>query len=113
LFTDEHSSYQRIGKQFAGGHHTTNHRKGEYARRGAHSNTVEGFFSLFKRGLNGIYHNVSRKHLHRYLCEFEFRYNHRYMDDGDRTNAAIKASEGKRLTYEQSKASEEAYGTQA
>ena len=57
-----------------------------------HSNTVEGFFSLLKRGLNGIYHNVSKEHLRRYLCEFEFRYNHRHMDDGERTRAVIQAS---------------------
>jgi len=112
LFTDELMGYRRIGKKFAGGHHTTTHSKGEYVRGDAHSNTVEGFFSTVKRGLNGIYHAVSKEHLHRYLCEFEFRYNHRYMDDGDRTCAAIKASEGKRLTYEKSKASQEAYGAE-
>lgn len=111
LYTDEHLSYGRVGKQFAGGHHTTKHSKGEYARGHVHSNTVEGFFSTVKRGLNGIYHAVSREHLHRYLCEFEFRYNHRHIDDGERTRAAILSSEGKRLTYEESKASEEAYGT--
>ena len=113
LYTDELMSYRRIGKQFVGGHHTTKHMAGEYARGDAHSNTAEGFFSLVKRGLNGIYHAVSKEHLHRYLCEFEFRYNHRYIDDGERIAAVIQASEGKRLTYEQSKASEEAYGTEA
>ena len=113
LYTDELTSYRRVGKEFVGGHHTTKHSKHEYARGDAHSNTVEGFFSIVKRGLNGIYHAVSKEHLHRYLCEFEFRYNHRHMDDGDRTCAAIKASEGKRLTYENSKASQEAYGTDA
>jgi len=113
LYTDEHKSYRRIGRRFAGGHHTTTHSKGEYARGDVHSNTVEGFFSTVKRGLNGIYHAVSKEHLHRYLCEFEFRYNHRHMDDGDRTRAAILASEGKRLTYEKSKATQEAYGTEA
>jgi transposase-like protein len=113
LFTDELIGYRRVGKEFAGGHFTTTHSKREYVRGDAHSNTVEGFFSTVKRGLNGIYHAVSKEHLHRYLCEFEFRYNHRNMDDGDRTHAVIKASEGKRLTYEESKASEEAYGTEA
>lgn len=113
LYTDELTSYRRVGRKFAGGHHTTKHSKGEYARGDVHSNTVEGFFSLLKRGLNGIYHAVSKEHLHRYLCEFEFRYNHRDLDDGDRTRAIIQASEGKRLTYEQSKATQEAYGTEA
>ena len=113
LYTDEHQSYRRVGRHFSGGHHTTMHSAGEYARGDVHSNTVEGFFSIVKRGLNGIYHAVSKEHLHRYLCEFEFRYNHRHMDDGDRTRAAILASEGKRLTYENSKATQEAYGTEA
>lgn len=89
------------------------HSKGEYVRGEAHSNTVEGFFSLVKRGLNGIYHAVSKEHLHRYLAEFEFRYTHRNLDDGDRTRMAIQASEGKRLTYEKSKSTQEAYGTDA
>ena len=113
LFTDELWSYRKVGKEFAGGHHMTKHSAHEYARGEVHSNTVEGFFSTVKRGLNGIYHAVSKEHLHRYLCEFEFRYNHRYMDDGDRTRAAIQSSEGKRLTYEESKATEEAYGAEA
>ena len=55
-----------------------------------------------KRGLNGIYHAVSKQHLHRYMSEYEFRYNHRALEDGARTTAAIKASEGKRLTYQES-----------
>ena len=113
LYTDEMLSYRPVGKQFSGGHFRTKHSAGEYARGDAHSNTVEGFFLIVKRGLNGIYHAVSKEHLHRYLCEFEFRYNHRYMEDGERTLAAIQASEGKRLTYEESKASEEAYGADA
>jgi hypothetical protein len=75
------------------------HSKREYVRGEVHSNTVEGFFSLVKRGLYGVYHNVSKDHLHRYMSEFEFRYNNRHLDDGDRTSAAIKASEGKRLMY--------------
>lgn len=72
---------------------------GCYVRGDVRSNTVEGFFSIVKRGINGIYHAVSKEHLHRYMSEYEFRYNNRELDDGDRTTAAIKASEGRRLMY--------------
>lgn len=99
IMSDENSAYAGLGDEFAGGHHTTTHSKREYVRGEVHSNTVEGFFSIVKRGLNGIYHNVSREHLHRYLAEFEFRYNHRGLDDGDRTRVAIQSADGKRLTY--------------
>lgn len=68
-------------------------------RGDVHSNTIEGAFSLLKRGVYGTFHSVSRKHLPRYLAEFEFRYNARKVDDGERVSLAIKASEGKRLTY--------------
>jgi len=99
IFSDENSSYKGLGDEFAGGHHTTVHSKHEYVRGEVHSNTVEGFFSIVKRGLNGIYHNVSREHLHRYMSEFEFRYNYRQLDDGDRTRLAIQSADGKRLVY--------------
>ena len=99
LYTDENSAYTGIGSEFARGHQTTCHSAREYVRGEVHSNTVEGFFSIVKRGINGIYHAVSKEHLHRYMSEFEFRYNNRELDDGDRTAAAIKASEGKRLMY--------------
>jgi transposase-like protein len=99
ILSDENSAYTGIGAEFDGGHHTVTHSKREYVRDDVHSNTVEGFFSLVKRGLYGVYHNVSKAHLHRYMSEFEFRYNNRHLDDGDRTNAAIKAAEGKRLMY--------------
>lgn len=99
IISDENSAYFGIGDEFDGGHHTVNHSKREYARGKVHSNTVEGFFSIVKRGLHGIYHNVSRTHLHRYLSEFEFRYNHRQLDDGDRTRIAIQSADGKRLVY--------------
>lgn len=102
IFTDENSAYKGIGVEFDGGHHTTTHSKGEYVRGDAHSNTVEGFFSIVKRGLYGVYHAVSKEHLHRYLSEYEFRYNNRQMDDGERVYTAIKAAEGKRLTYRES-----------
>jgi transposase-like protein len=99
ILSDENSAYIGIGNEFAGGHHTVKHGKREYVRGDVHSNTIEGFFSLLKRGLIGIYHNVSKEHLHRYLCEYEFRYNNRELDDGDRTVAAIRAADGKRLFY--------------
>jgi len=99
IITDENPAYNGIGKEYAGGHHTVCHSAKEYVRGDVHSNTVEGFFSSVKRGLNGIYHSVSKEHLHRYMAEFEFRYNNRDLEDGERTIAAIKAAEGKRLLY--------------
>jgi transposase-like protein len=102
IMTDEHVSYGGIGDHFDGGHETVKHSVREYARGDVTTNTVEGFFSVVKRGLNGIYHSVSKEHLHRYLAEYEFRHNNRHLDDGPRTVAAIKASEGKRLKYKDS-----------
>ena len=99
IMTDEAKQYRGIGKEFEGGHRTVKHSEKEYVRGDAHTNTVEGYFSIVKRGLNGIYHSVSKKHLHRYLAEYEFRYNRRRMDDGERTVAAIQAADGKRLRY--------------
>jgi transposase-like protein len=99
IMTDEARTYRGIGREFAGGHHTVNHSKKEYARGDVSTNTVEGYFSIVKRGLNGIYHSVSKKHLHRYLAEFEFRYNGRELEDGERVVAAIQAADGKRLRY--------------
>jgi len=67
-----------------------------------HTNTIEGFFSIFKRGMNGVYQHCSEQHLKRYLCEYDFRYNHREklgFDDIARTNAALRGIEGKRITY--------------
>lgn len=99
LQTDESSLYTSIGQEFSGGHETVNHTRREYARGDVTTNTVEGFFALIKRGVYGTFHSVSKKHLHRYVAEFEFRYNHRMMDDGERTMAAIRGAEGKRLLY--------------
>jgi hypothetical protein len=73
----------------------------EYSRGDVTTNTVEGFFSILKRGLYGTYHAVSKEHLHRYLAEFEFRYNGRKLNDGQRTVLAIQSAEGKRLLYRQ------------
>ena len=98
LMTDEFAGYKKIGKDFTD-HQTVNHSKKEYVRGTATTNTVEGYFSLLKRGLNGTYHHVSQKHLHRYLDEFNFRYNARKEDDATRNFLAVKRSEGKRLQY--------------
>jgi transposase-like protein len=96
LMTDELNPYRKIGRAFAR-HDTVTHSRHEYVRGLVSTNTVEGFFSLLKRGLMGTFHHVSRKHLHRYVSEFEFRYNTRRMDDGERTVRAIRAAQGKRL----------------
>lgn len=99
LCTDEHAGYGGAALRFKGGHHTVNHSRGEYVRGDIHTNTVEGFFSLIKRGIYGVYHVVSRHHLHRYVAEFQFRYNTRKLDDGARTELAIRSAVGKRLAY--------------
>ncbi|MFG0326946.1 MAG: IS1595 family transposase [Phycisphaerales bacterium JB037] len=100
LMTDENRAYNRVGPEYAS-HEKVTHSRGEYARGDVTTNTVEGFFSLIKRGIYGTYHAVSKKHLHRYITEFEFRYNHRAIDDGARLEALIRSGEGKRLTYRQ------------
>jgi transposase-like protein len=100
LMTDEWGSYKTVGKEFAA-HHVVNHSKREYARGDASTNAVEGFFALLKRGIIGSFHTVSKQHLGRYCDEFSYRWNYRKVTDGERTIAAIKASEGKRLMYRQ------------
>ena len=98
IMTDEWSGYR--GLRNAGWNHdSVTHSMYEWVRGDVSTNGVEGFFGLMRRGLDGIYHSVSRKHLHRYLSEFEFRFNNRELTDGQRTIAAIKAAQGKRLTY--------------
>ena len=99
--TDESAVYYGVGEGFAS-HQTVNHSIKEYVRGDAHTNTVEGYFSIFKRGIYGVYHHVSAEHLKRYLGEFDFRYNHRIAlgyDDATRAALAIKGIAGKRLTY--------------
>lgn len=99
LMTDELNVYKPIGREF-GGHGSVNHSAEEYVRGSYwHTNTVEGYFSILKRGITGVYQHVSQEHLKRYLGEFDFRYNERHVDDGSRTVAALKGIEGKRLTY--------------
>lgn len=78
-----------------------NHSPNEYVRGDAHTNTVEGYFSILKRGIYGVYHHVSQEHLKRYLCEFDFRYNYRIalgFDDAARATLAVRGTAGKRLT---------------
>lgn len=102
IMTDESSVYPKAAGNFAG-HGTVNHGIEEYVRGGFwHTNTVEGYFSILKRGIIGTYHHVSAEHLKRYLAEFDFRFNERAaldVDDAQRTLKALKGIEGKRLTY--------------
>jgi transposase-like protein len=97
LHTDESKLYKGMYSRFV--HETVNHAAKEYARDDVTTNSVEGFFGIFKRGMRGVYQHCSEKHLHRYLAEFDFRYNTRGMSDAERTLAAVKSGEGKRLTY--------------
>lgn len=101
LMTDEASHYRFTGAEVAS-HETVNYGEEEYARGDVTTNTVEGYFSIFKKGMKGIYQHCDEKHLHRYLAEFDFRYNHRValgMDDVARMAAALIGAAGKRLTY--------------
>jgi transposase-like protein len=103
LMTDESAVYPAVGREFAN-HGTVNHSADEYVRLGGfmHTNTAENYFSILKRGIVGVYHHVSEAHLHRYVAEFDFRYNNRSahgVEDGDRAVAALKGIAGKRLTY--------------
>ena len=100
LMTDESPVYVRTGREF-NGHSTVNHSAKEYVTTGGfkHSNTVENFFSIFKRGVIGIYHHMSEAHLARYCAEFDLRYNTRGLDDGERAALMLKGAEGRRLTY--------------
>lgn len=99
LMTDEFRSYNLIGKDFGDRHSTIKHKDGYYAIGDIYTNTAESFFALFKRGVHGIFHHVSRKHLRRYCDEFSFRWDYRKVSDGHRMVAAIVGAEGKRLRY--------------
>jgi transposase-like protein len=104
LTTDEARLYWAVGREFAS-HDRVLHAGGEYVREDVHTNTIEGFFSIFKRGMRGIYQFCSEKHLHRYLAEFDFRYSNRQAlgyNDADRADALLRGIVGKRLTYQQS-----------
>jgi transposase-like protein len=101
LMTDESAVYTEVGAEYAR-HETVKHIDDEYVRGDAYTNTIEGYFSIFKRGMKGVYQHCSEKHLHRYLAEFDFRYNNRAklgIDDGERALRALAGAKGKRLTY--------------
>jgi transposase-like protein len=101
LMTDDRRSYPAIGRRFVS-HGTVNHSAEEYVRGDTHTNTVEGFFSIFKRGMVGVYQHCEEQHLHRYLAEFDFRYSNRAalgVNDTQRAEQAIRGAVGKRLTY--------------
>lgn len=101
LTTDEALLYKAVGREYAG-HDAVLHAGHEYVRGDVHTNTIEGFFSIFKRGMRGVYQHCGEQHLHRYLAEFDFRYTHRTgngIDDATRSDRALKGIAGKRVTY--------------
>src|ERR1700736_1845433 len=105
LMTDENPAYTKLGKEFDG-HGTVNHSANEYVRLGGfvHINSAENYFSIFKRGVVGTFHHISEQHLHRYLAEFDFRYNNRSglgVEDIERAARTLKGIAGKRVTYHQ------------
>src|SRR5205807_2155860 len=103
FMTDEAKWYKKVGKEFAS-HEWVTHSKDEYVLGSVTTNTVEGYFSIFKRGMKGVYQHCGEQHLHRYLAEFDFRYSNRValgINDGARADLAIKGAAGKRLTYRQ------------
>jgi transposase-like protein len=101
MMTDEWGGYFSLGDHFAS-HESVSHKADEYVRDEVHTNTVEGYYSIFKRGMKGIYQHCSERHLHRYLAEFDFRYSNRVklgIGDVERADRALKGIIGKRLTY--------------
>jgi transposase-like protein len=101
IITDDYHAYNGIGREYAGGHESVCHSTKEYVRGDVHTNTAESSFALIKRGIVGIYHNVSREYLHRYVWQYDFLWNNRRMNDGQRTILAIRSAEGKRLVYKE------------
>jgi transposase-like protein len=105
VVTDDAGYYRNLDKEFL--HAFVNHSAGQYGRGEIHTNTIEGFYSIFKRGMKGVYQHCSEKHLHRYLAEFDFRYSNRIalgIDDDARAAKALKGIEGKRLMYKKPQA---------
>lgn len=105
IMTDEFLSYRGLGKELSF-HHVIKHGKKEYVRSNVHTNTIEGYFSILKRGIIGIYQHVGKQNLHRYISEFDFRYNGRKMDDAEHSVLALFSIEGKRLMYRDSSANQ-------
>jgi len=105
LMTDENYAYTLVGREFAG-HGIVHHKRGEYVSRAddtLHTNTIEGFFSIFKRGMKGVYQHCAHNHLNRYLAEFDFRYSNRKalgVEDVERAEILLRGVKGKRLTYQ-------------
>jgi len=102
LMTDEAAYYTKVGREFSE-HGVVHHNRGEYGRGDTYTNTIEGFFSIFKRGMKGVYQHCGKQHLHRYVAEFEFRYNNRIalgVDDVGRAKATLAGAAGKRLKYQ-------------
>src|SRR5207247_4885751 len=100
LMTDGAAKFRKVGRAFPS-HETVDHTSGEYARGDVTTNTVEGYFGLLKRGINGTFHHVGEQHLHRYLAEFDFRWNARKVEDGIRAVLTVQQSAGKRLTFKE------------
>lgn len=101
LMSDQSRLYIKVGKTFAS-HETVTHTSGESLRGDVHTNSVEGYFSIFKRGMRGVYQHCKEKHLHRYLKEYDLRHNHRVklgFNDGERAVLAVKSAADKRPTY--------------
>jgi hypothetical protein len=102
IMTDEHGAYTGQFRDVFLGHGRVRHSAGEYGRGRVHTNTVEQYFSIFKRGMKGVYQHCGEKHLHRYVAEFDFRYCNRAglgCDDAERSREALRGVSGKRLTY--------------
>jgi ISXO2-like transposase domain len=101
MMTDEGGHYFTLGDHFAS-HESVSHKADEYVRGDVYTNTIEGYFSIFKRGMKGVYQHCGEKHLHRYLAEFDFRYNNRIalgIGDKERVETIVQGISGKRLTY--------------
>jgi hypothetical protein len=102
--TDDAGYYKRLAEHFSE-HGVVAHTKGEYGRGDVHTNTIEGFFSVFKRGMKGVYQHCGKRHLHRYAAEFNFRYDNRSangIEDAERAQIALVGAKGKRLLYRDS-----------
>jgi len=101
LMTDDFGAYKDLGNEFHK-HSVVCHSRGEYVRGPIYTNTIEGYFSILKRGLRGVYQHVKGKHLKRYIGEFDFRYNNRTITDAERADVALIGIGGKRLLYRDS-----------